>query len=312
MRAAFAAGAGQAFTCWSMPSFGSIEPQLTRIRTVQSRLYPTVMVSRSVTYDVKTPEAYDSTKPALADAALATAPLASLPTTLAEFGLRVLSSPDPAEKVRLTNAAAAFWASADTRVVGTALGESAVPTAPARPERPSIVESGEMLRTKDSARLGCSRPVYMLHALAHVELNAIDLAWDTALRFGEGMREDWFDDFLSIAVDEARHFGWLSARLAALNSSYGALPAHRIVWDAADCSKTSRRERLAVGQLCQEARGLDAGPKLAERLIGMGDAESARIVKQIAEEEVAHVSIGGAYFAPFCFTLGVLIRLQCV
>jgi uncharacterized ferritin-like protein (DUF455 family) len=213
--------------------------------------------------------------------------------SLAEYGRRVLCSPDPAEKIRLTNAAAKFWASPDTRAIGAPLGSAVVPATPARPELPRIVGSGEMPTAKDAVASGFSRPVYLLHALAHVELNAIDLAWDTALRFGEGMNKTWFDDFLSIAVDESRHFGWLSARLEALGSSYGAMPAHRIVWDAADCSKTSRKERLAVGQLCQEARGLDAGPKLAERLTGMGDLESAAIVKKIAEEEVAHVSIGG-------------------
>jgi uncharacterized ferritin-like protein (DUF455 family) len=153
----------------------------------------------------------------------------------------------------------------------------------------------------------CSRAAYLLHALAHVELNAIDLAWDTVLRFGDGVLgedDQWFSDFLSIAVDEARHFGWLTARLAELGSGYGALPAHRIVWDAADLSKASRRERLAVGQLCQEARGLDAGPRLAERLVGYGDVQSAAIVRQIAEEEVAHVSIGVRWFIRECEATG--------
>lgn len=114
------------------------------------------------------------------------------------------------------------------------------------------------------------------------------------------MESSWFDDFLRIAVDEARHFGWLSARLVALSSTYGALPAHRIVWDAADCSRASRRDRLAVGQLCQEARGLDAGPRLAARLEGAGDRESAAIVRQIAQEEVAHVEIGVRQFLDEC------------
>lgn len=293
MRAAFAAGAGHALTCWSSVLFGASEPQLARISRLQSRRLPFAMVSRSTVQTLKDSEPLEPAGPAVSGASLVPLPLAAPPTTLSEFGRRVLLSPDPAEKIRLTNAAAAYWAGADVRVVGHSLGESAVPASPARPERPIIVGSGEMPTAKEAPKLGFSRPVYMLHALAHVELNAIDLAWDTALRFGEGMQEKWFDDFLSIAVDEARHFGWLSARLIALKSSYGALPAHRIVWDAAECSKTSRRERLAVGQLCQEARGLDAGPKLAERLIGMGDTESAAIVRKIAEEEVAHVSIGG-------------------
>jgi uncharacterized ferritin-like protein (DUF455 family) len=154
------------------------------------------------------------------------------------------------------------------------------------------------------AEYGVSHAVYLLHGLAHVELNAIDLAWDTAIRFGDSMPDKWFQDFLSIAVDESRHFGWLTARLEELGSFYGALPAHRIVWDAADVSKASRRERLAVGQLCQEARGLDAGPRLAKRMIGMNDIPSSAIVNKIAEEEVAHVSIGVKWFVRECERTG--------
>lgn len=217
------------------------------------------------------------------------------PNSFASFGRRVLESAEPSEKIRLTNAAAEAWRA--SRQVGGPLGQRAVPSSPARPALPRIVGSGEMPTAKT-----CGRPkvVFILGALAHVELNAIDLAWDTAIRFGEGMDDAWFDDFLSIAVDESRHFGWLSERLEDLGSFYGDLPAHRIVWDAADLSKTSRRERLAVGQLCQEARGLDAGPKLSERLKGMGDMESAAIVAKIAQEEVAHVSIGVRHFIDEC------------
>lgn len=218
-----------------------------------------------------------------------------LTQSFVSYGRRVLEAAEPSEKVRLTNAAAAAWR--DSREIGQPLGIDAVPASPARPVLPKIVGSGEMPTAKT-----CGRPkiVFILSALAHVELNAIDLAWDTAIRFGQGMDASWFDDFLSIAVDEARHFGWLSGRLEDLGSFYGDLPAHRIVWDAADSSKTSRRERLALGQLCQEARGLDAGPKLAERLTGMGDMKSAAIVSKIAEEEVAHVSIGVRHFIDEC------------
>lgn len=213
-----------------------------------------------------------------------------------------MTSPSPTEKIRLTNAAAAFWSTSKT--VG-AITSTTVPSSPARPALPKIVGSGDMPTAKAAVAQGFTRPVYLLHALAHVELNAIDLAWDTALRFGAGMPEVWFSDFLRIAVDEARHFGWLRGRLEALGESYGALPAHRIVWDAADVSQGSRRDRLALGQLCQEARGLDAGPRLALRLEGMGDKESAAIVRKIAGEEVAHVEIGVRQFVEECERDGV-------
>lgn len=229
---------------------------------------------------------------------------ASPARTLVGYATRVLTSPDPREKVRLTNEAAAVWQDKASRMLGGPLGAAALPEQPSRPALPHIVGPGDMPSPRDVAADGISHPIYVLHSLAHVELNAIDLAWDTAIRFGEGMGQSWFDDFLSIAVDESRHFGWLTARLEALGSFYGALPAHRIVWDAADVSKTSKVERLALGQLCQEARGLDAGPKLAERLVGLGDNSSASIVRKIAEEEVAHVRIGVRWFLDECGRIG--------
>lgn len=224
--------------------------------------------------------------------------------TLVAYAVKVLTAPDPLEKVRLTNEAADFWRNGVSRTVGRPLGASDLPAQPARPAVPIIVGPREMPTARDVASTGVSHPVYLLHSLAHVELNAIDLAWDTAIRFGQDMDERWFDDFLSIAVDEARHFGWLSARLESLGSYYGALPAHRIVWDAAEMSKGLRNERLAIGQLCQEARGLDAGPKLAERLVGLGDTYSAEVVRKIAEEEVTHVQIGVRWFVEECARMG--------
>lgn len=151
--------------------------------------------------------------------------------------------------------------------------------------------------------------MYLLHSLAHVELNAIDLCFDTMVRFERSLPssqlDEWFDDWLSIASDEARHFEMLHDRLVSLGYSYGCLPAHDIIWKSTDASKHVLRERLALGQLVAEAKGLDAGPKLATRLTGTGDNKSAIIVRQIADEEVRHVQIGVKWYLKECETAHV-------
>lgn len=225
---------------------------------------------------------------------------------LAQYAQRVLTSADPSEKVRLTQEAAKAWTK--NRIIGE---RQYPPTAPSRPSQPTIVKSGDMPTMKECK---CPSNVYYLHGLAHVELNAIDLCFDTMLRFATGLEDEqeeegggeggelsrWYDDWISIAADEARHFSWLEARLRALGSFYGALPAHGLIWEGAEVSKGSRRERVAVGQLVAEARGLDAGPRLASRLLGTGDKPSADIVHVIAEEEVRHVQIGVKWFLREC------------
>lgn len=217
---------------------------------------------------------------------------------LAWYASRVLTAADPKEKVRLTQEAAAQWAA--NRTIGPL---SQPPARPARPERPFIVTSGKMPSVKEA---NAPTNVYYLHGLAHVELNAIDLCFDTMIRFADETGSeiddihDWYADWISIASDEARHFSWLDSRLRDLGSSYGDLPAHGIVWNSADVSKGCRKERLALGQLVAEAKGLDAGPRLADRLVGFGDKQSADIVRKIADEELDHVRIGVKWFLREC------------
>jgi uncharacterized ferritin-like protein (DUF455 family) len=112
-------------------------------------------------------------------------------SSFADYARRVLSSADPAEKVRLTNEAAVAWQR--YRAIGNPVGVGSVPSMPARPPRPVIVHGAEMPTHRQAqAMYGVSHAVYLLHGLAHVELNAIDLAWDTAMRFGHGMPEEWY------------------------------------------------------------------------------------------------------------------------
>jgi len=189
-----------------------------------------------------------------------------------------------------------------------------IPRSPSRPDKPTLVPSTKMPNVKSC---GTSAAVFFLHAVAHVELNAIDLCWDTMLRFGveslppppspsslwdstKQLPVAFFDDFVSVADDESRHYMMLDTRLKELGSSYGVHPAHELIWQSADRSRDSLSARLALGQLVQEARGLDAGPRLVSRLHGMKDGESARIIDVIATEEVDHVRIGMRWFLYAC------------
>ncbi|VFQ84112.1 unnamed protein product [Cuscuta campestris] len=152
-------------------------------------------------------------------------------------------------------------------------------------------------------QLGLPLNAYMLHNLAHVELNSIDLAWDTVVRFSpylELLGEGFFADFAHVADDESRHFAWCSQRLAELGFKYGDMPAHNLLWRECDKTSCDIAARLAAIPLVQEARGLDAGPRLVQKLIGFGDHRTADIVARIAAEEVAHVAVGVSWFSSVC------------
>lgn len=146
----------------------------------------------------------------------------------------------------------------------------------------------------------------LLHALAHIELNAIDLAWDFLARFGDpGLPRQFFDDWVEVAAEEAEHFALLSTRLGALGSCYGALPAHDGLWEAAAATAHDPIARLAVVPLVLEARGLDVTPEMIRRLERAGDGDSAAILEIIYRDEIGHVAAGSRWFAWFCMRDGL-------
>lgn len=140
----------------------------------------------------------------------------------------------------------------------------------------------------------------MLHALAHIEFGAINLAFDMAGRFGADFPTQFVDDWLSVGADEAMHFALLDRRLRALGSGYGAMPAHDGLWEAAEETAHDVRARLAVVPMVLEARGLDVTPATVERFEAAGDMRSARILERIYTDEIRHVSIGTKWFLICC------------
>ena len=145
----------------------------------------------------------------------------------------------------------------------------------------------------------------MLHALAHIEYGAIDLAFDIVGRFGAGFPSAFADDWLSVGADEAIHFALLDRRLKALGSSYGALPAHDGLWEAAEQTKADVLARLAVVPMVLEARGLDVTPATVARFEAAGDARSAAILNRIYRDEIRHVAVGTGWFKATCESRGI-------
>ena len=146
----------------------------------------------------------------------------------------------------------------------------------------------------------------LLHALAHIELNAIDLAWDIVARFaGADLPREFYADWVGVAAEEAEHFALLAQRLEALGSRYGALPAHDGLWEAAAATANDLLARLAVVPLVLEARGLDVTPEMRLRLERAGDAESAAILDRIYRDEIGHVAVGVRWFELLCRARGL-------
>ncbi len=174
-----------------------------------------------------------------------------------------------------------------------------VPDIPARPDRPVCVSPTEVPRR----RLGSAQGRFaLLHAVAHIEFNAIDLAADMISRFGptfdpsETIRAEFITDWLSVMTDEARHFRLIRDRLNDLGGTYGDLPAHNGLWEAAQKTAHCVAERLAIAPMVLEARGLDVTPTMIEKLKNSGDLKSAQCLQIIYEEEVNHVAIGVKWF----------------
>jgi uncharacterized ferritin-like protein (DUF455 family) len=139
----------------------------------------------------------------------------------------------------------------------------------------------------------------LVHAIAHIEFNAINLAWDAVYRF-RGFPADYYRDWARCAHDEARHFAMLAVRLAELGHAYGDFDAHDGLWEMAGKTAHSDLARMALVPRVLEARGLDVTPGMIERLRGVGDEGTIAILEVILREEVAHVAAGTRWFRWCC------------
>ena len=201
---------------------------------------------------------------------------------------------DPRAKAMAARAVARDWALGRLSPDCT----TAMPHVPARPALPELLHPTKMPKR---GRGGSERGrIALLHAVAHIEFVAIDLALDMAGRFGGERGADFITDWLSVAADEAMHFALVDRRLRTLGSHYGALPAHDGLWDAARETAHDVAARLAVVPLVLEARGLDVTPMMIERFKAAGDERSARILERILDDEINHVRFGTTHFETVC------------
>lgn len=139
----------------------------------------------------------------------------------------------------------------------------------------------------------------LVHAIAHIEFNAINLAWDAIYRYRH-LPNDYYNDWLKVANEETKHFELLNARLQELNYRYGDFDAHAGLWHMAEKTADNFMHRMAVIPRAMEARGLDVTPGLIKRLHQIGDLRTVEILELILEEEIGHVAIGDRWFRYAC------------
>lgn len=219
-------------------------------------------------------------------------------TSIAEACRGVLMTGEPYAKVKAARAVARAW----RRGALAHRFDAAMPDRPARPARPELLPPNRMPKRR---KAGSERSrIALLHALAHIEFGAIDLAFDMAGRFGAGLPRAFVDDWIGVGADEAIHFALLDRRLKALGSHYGALPAHDGLWAAAAETAHDLLARLAVVPMVLEARGLDVTPATVASFERTGDARSAAILTRIYRDEIRHVAAGTRWFRHGCESVG--------
>lgn len=172
---------------------------------------------------------------------------------------------------------------------------------PGRPQSPRLVAPARLARRGIGSRAGRAA---LLHSLAHIEFNAINLALDAIWRFTD-MPQDYYLDWARVAVEEGEHFALLRDCLNQLDCRYGDLDAHDGLWEMARRTQDDLLARMALVPRTLEARGLDASPLVRDRLLRAGDSESAAVVDRILRDEIGHVAIGNRWYRYLCRERGV-------
>ena len=177
---------------------------------------------------------------------------------------------------------------------------------PGRPAKPKLVHPRELPRRGFGSDEGRAA---FIHAVAHIEFNAIDLAWDAVYRFRD-MPRDYYADWVAVAHDEARHFSMLRTRLREFGHDYGDFDAHNGLWEMAEKTAHDGLARMALVPRVLEARGLDVTPAMIVKLRALGDDVTADILETILREEVAHVAAGSRWYRWHCERAGVEPRTR--
>jgi len=218
--------------------------------------------------------------------------------SLRDMAVEVLSTADPIAKTTLSRAHAAMWQAARAKGAPLNIGRATPPDQPARPAEPALLPPRDVPRRKPGTPDG---RIAMLHTIAHIELNAVDLHWDLIARFpATEFPLGFFDDWVKAADEESKHFKLMQACLETHGSTYGALPAHAGMWSSATDTKADIMGRLAVVPMVLEARGLDVTPGIIELFKQAKDTQAVAALEVIYAEEVAHVAYGSKWFHFLC------------
>lgn len=172
---------------------------------------------------------------------------------------------------------------------------------PGRPLLPTLVSPRRVAKRPVGTTAGRAA---LLHALAHIEFNAINLALDAVWRFAD-MPQAFYRDWCQVAVEEALHFRLLVQRLEAHQAKYGDFDAHNTLWEMAERTHADVLARMALVPRTLEARGLDASPPIRARLADVGDLASAQVLDIILRDEIGHVAIGNRWFGWLCQQRGL-------
>ncbi len=217
---------------------------------------------------------------------------------LAQMATAVLTTADGREKTALSRQFAAQWQTARRDGAVPDIGTADPPDFPARPAEPVLLDPRDVPHRKPGSEAG---RIALLHAVAHIELNAVDLHWDVIARFSDTpLPIGFYDDWVKAADEESKHFNLMCDCLEALGSHYGALPAHAGMWRAATDTADDLLGRLAVVPMVLEARGLDVTPGMIQIFRSAKQADAVAALETIYAEEVHHVAYGSKWFHFLC------------
>ena len=172
---------------------------------------------------------------------------------------------------------------------------------PGRPAKPELI-AHTLLKPQPLSTV--KGRALLIHSVAHIELNAIDLALDAVWRF-PGLPQDFYTDWMRIAQEEAKHFLLLREHLVSMGFDYGDFPAHNALWEMAERTQDDVLARIGIVPRTLEARGLDASPAVKNKLIGAGDHRAGEILDIILEEEIGHVAAGNHWYRYLCHARGL-------
>jgi len=212
---------------------------------------------------------------------------------------QALLCPVITDKIKLLNEIYKIWQKKQLSTDN--LDKIEVFTSPGRPEKPILVAPRNLPKRKLTNKEGRAA---LIHAIAHIEFNAINLALDAVYRFRD-MPCKYYDNWLQVAMDEAKHFQLLNSHLNNLGFDYGHFPAHNGLWELAVQTSDDVLARMALVPKVMEARGLDVTPGLITKFSSVGDEAACEILEIILAEEISHVAYGNYWFEYACNKRGI-------